>query len=161
MSPLSASGAHVLCALVWFFLSPEPSLASFALGALLGFLLLLLFRDLFGARRYLRRWRGFFRFLGAFALAFARANLAIARAVLTRPRDSIHPSLVEYDVSHLGPWELFLLAQAISLTPGSTSVSVSDDHRILTVHAFEGRDPEEVRRSIREELEAPLLGFTR
>lgn len=153
--------AHALCAIIWFFLSPEPSLASFVLGALVGFLLLSIFREFFDARLYLRRWHGFIRYIGLFALAFARANLVIAWAALTRAPRTIHPAIVEYDIAHLGPWEVFLLAQSISLTPGTTTILISPDRATLVVHAFEGRDPEAVRRSIREELEIPLLRFTR
>lgn len=152
---------HAIATLVWLFLSDAPSLSSFFVGIVLGLALLFLFRDLLGARDYIRRWAGLLRFVGVFTRAFLLSNATIAWAVLTRKRDDLHPRFLTYDVSHLTDLEILILTHAVTLTPGTTSVDVTDDKGTLVIHAFDGDDPEAVRRGIRDELEAAILRFTR
>jgi multicomponent Na+:H+ antiporter subunit E len=152
---------HTLAALVWLFLSEKPSLTSFFTGIVIGLLLLWCFGDLFGAKSYLRRWTGAAAFVFAFTRAFLESNATIAWAVLTRKRKDIHPRFLTYDVSHLKGFEVLLLSHCVTLTPGTTTVEISDDGKELILHAFDGDDPEAVRKSIRDVLETPILRFTR
>jgi multicomponent Na+:H+ antiporter subunit E len=57
--------------------------------------------------------------------------------------------------------EILILANMVSLTPGTLSLEVSDDRRILYVHAMFIDEPENVRRSIKEGLERRILEVTR
>lgn len=59
--------------------------------------------------------------------------------------------------------EITLLANLITLTPGSVSLDLSDDKRFLYVHAMyiDGGDVEAYRRSIKEGLERRVLELLR
>jgi multisubunit Na+/H+ antiporter MnhE subunit len=59
--------------------------------------------------------------------------------------------------------EITVLANSITLTPGTITVHVEPaERRTIVVHAIDvGHDPEEVRRSIKSVLEANILRFTR
>ena len=50
-----------------------------------------------------------------------------------------------------------LLANAVTLTPGTMSIDLSPDGRILYVHVLDMESPETVRRDIKEGLEARLM----
>ena len=130
-------------------------------GIAFGLILLWCFGDLFGAHSYLRRWTGAALFVLAFARAFLQSNATIAWMVLTRRREDIHPCFLTYDVSHLRGFELLLLSHCVTLTPGTTTVEISEDGKELIIHALDGDDPDAVRRSIRDVLEKPILRFTR
>ena len=52
-----------------------------------------------------------------------------------------------------------LLANVISLTPGTLSLDVSEDRKTLYIHAMYASDPEAVREEIREGLEKRLLWY--
>jgi multicomponent Na+:H+ antiporter subunit E len=156
-----AIALHALAAFVWLFLSDAPSFGTFLVGIVFGLALLFLFRDLFQARAYLKKWSAGIRLLLVFLRAFVQSNAVIAWAVLTRRADNIHPRFLTYDISHLSTLEILLLTHCVTLTPGTTSVDVSADKRELIIHAFDGDNPEAVRQGIRNELEAAILRFTR
>ena len=59
--------------------------------------------------------------------------------------------------------EITLLANLITLTPGSVSLDLSEDRRVLYVHAMyiDGGDVEAYRRSVKEGLERRVLELLR
>ncbi|MBO9362721.1 MAG: Na+/H+ antiporter subunit E, partial [Thermoflexus sp.] len=58
--------------------------------------------------------------------------------------------------------EITLLANLITLTPGSLSIDVSADRKVLYVHIVEiGEHPDQFRRKIKERLERRLLEVMR
>jgi len=108
-----------------------------------------------------RRTANFAWFVVRFARALVISNVEMARVVLFRPVRELSPDFIEYPIAGLSRMEIVLLSHCITLTPGTTSVEVSEDHRTLVVHALEGADPATVCRTIKEDLEAPLLAWTR
>jgi multicomponent Na+:H+ antiporter subunit E len=103
--------------------------------------------------------------LGLFGVCFLRAlvvsNLQMARVVLFRPVRDLSPDFVAYPIGGLTRFEIVVLSHCITLTPGTTSVEISDDLSVLTVHALDAADADAVRASIKQDLEAPLLAWTR
>ena len=99
------------------------------------------------------------RFLGVFLVALVRANVDMARRVLT-PRLPIDPELVEVRTALRSPLGRLLLANAITLTPGTLTVDVIDA-RVL-VHWVDGgarRDLDAATDAIVAGFERHLLGF--
>jgi multicomponent Na+:H+ antiporter subunit E len=85
---------------------------------------------------------------------------AVIRAVLSAdPAPS--PGVVAVPLRLTSPFGITLLANMVSLTPGTTALHVSDDRRTLYVHALDAADPAALRRSIAERLEAPTLRVLR
>lgn len=67
----------------------------------------------------------------------------VARIVLTpNLRDALRPAIIAFPLSVKSDAEIALLANLITLTPGTLSVDVSADKNLLYVHAltFESRD---------------------
>jgi multisubunit Na+/H+ antiporter MnhE subunit len=152
---------NLMIAVVWLLLSRSPSPAVFAIGLLMGFGLLAVFPDLLASRDYVRRSFGAARFLLVFIREFLLANISVAALVLFRPRSTLHPDFVTYDTSDLRPYEILLLSYCVSLTPGSTSVEISEDFNSLVIHALDAHDPAALRRSLDEGLKHSILAFTR
>ncbi|GAB4241624.1 MAG: Na+/H+ antiporter subunit E [Candidatus Methylacidiphilales bacterium] len=151
---------HLAVALIWLFLAAQPTLAAFVVGLAIGFALLWVFRRIVGSENYIRRSLGLFRFIGIFIREFIKSNLVIAWAALARRRSDIHPDFIRYSVAGLTPLERFLLAQVITLTPGTTAVDIVDED-ILLVHAFDAENPEGVCSGIDQTLKRGILAFTR
>lgn len=107
------------------------------------------------------RIAGFFLFLGYFLRALVLANLQLAKTVLFTKRDDLTPGFLAYPVEGLSKLEILVLSQCITLTPGTTTVEVAPDFTRLTLHALDARDPAATVRGIRDELEAPILRWTR
>lgn len=101
----------------------------------------------------------------AFGFHFSRelvmANIAIAKSVLFQKQTELAPGFLTYPLKGLSRFEILVLTHSITLTPGTTSVKVSDDFSELLVHAFDARDPDGVRASIKNGLETPILAWTR
>ena len=152
---------NLFIAVIWMLLQPELSLLDLVIGFLLGFAMLWLFRPVLRSDEYLRRALGFVRFIWIFLAAFLKSCWAIGVDALTARMSDIQPRLITYDVAGLGKFEILLLAQCISLTPGTTTVEISDDFSTFVLHVFNTRDPDAVRTEIDQTLRRGILGFTR
>ncbi len=112
-------------------------------------------------RSWLRRAVG----LAVFCLIFVRelvlANMAVAKTVLFQRVSALKPGFVHYSIEGLSAFEVLMLTQCITLTPGTTSVEVAEDRRMLVVHALDAADPAAVCEGIKRTLEAPILAWTR
>jgi multicomponent Na+:H+ antiporter subunit E len=101
------------------------------------------------------------RYLGAFVMALVRANLDVARRVLS-PSLPIRPAVVEISTGLESGLGRLILANSITLTPGTLTVEV-DGERLL-VHWIDcppGTDPEAAARTIAGGFERHLRGFLR
>ena len=102
----------------------------------------------------------FFVFCVRFLRALIVSNVQMAVVVLFRPVRDLSPDFVRYPLGGLSELEIVLLSHCITLTPGTTSVEVSDDRQTLVVHALDARDLAQAQASIKQ-LEGPLLAWTR
>ncbi|MDJ0740939.1 MAG: Na+/H+ antiporter subunit E [Gammaproteobacteria bacterium] len=91
--------------------------------------------------------------------ALLRANLDVARRVLT-PSLPIRPAMVRVKTSLRSDLGRLVLANSITLTPGTLSVDVDDD--AVVVHWIDcapGTDLEAATRAIAADFERHLRGF--
>ncbi len=101
------------------------------------------------------------RYLAGFLFALVLANLDMARRVLS-PRLPIDPEIVEVRTGLQSRLGRLMLANSITLTPGTLTVDVRGE--VLEVHwidASPGRDPETVTRAIAGDFEKLLGAFLR
>jgi multicomponent Na+:H+ antiporter subunit E len=78
------------------------------------------------------------------------------------PLDRLRSGFVAVPMEARSDIEITTLANSITLTPGTITVHVEPDERTIIVHAIDiGQDPEDVRRSIQDVLEANILAWTR
>ncbi len=98
-------------------------------------------------------------YLGYFFYALVRANFDVARRVLT-PALPIRPAVVEVQTRLQSRLGRLLLANSITLTPGTLSVDVRGD-RILVhwIDASPGTDLESATRAIAAGFERHIQGF--
>ncbi len=75
----------------------------------------------------------FVDFLFAFLVEVVKANIDVAKIVLAKNLD-IQPQFIQLDVSLKQKRHVVLLANAITLTPGTLSVDVVDNH--FVIHAL-------------------------
>lgn len=158
---MKSLGLNLFIAVIWLLLSQEPSPAVFAIGFLMGFALVVAFRPVIGNDSYVRRCLAFLRFLLVFTREFLVANVKVAWAVLFRPRESIRPNFITYDIAGLTRAEVLLLSYCISLTPGTTAVDIAPDFQCLIVHALDADQPDAIRAEIDRSLKRGILAFTR
>lgn len=94
-----------------------------------------------------------------FVLFFLRelteANLQLVLIVL-RPRDKMHPGIVAVPTRAATDLERTILANLISLTPGTLTLEIDEDESILYVHGIVVRSRDEFIAQVAR-LEAQLL----
>ena len=87
------------------------------------------------------RWFYFIIYgFGPFFIAMAKANLDVAYRVIT---GRIRPGIVKIDPGLKTDFGLTFLANSITLTPGTLSVDVDEDHNYLYVHWIRVKEGEE------------------
>ncbi len=84
------------------------------------------------------------------------ANLQLAYAVLFIRNKDLYPGFLIYDLQGCSKLEMLILSHMITLTPGTTSVYLCTQKQTLTLHAFDAKDPDAVRNSIKKTLHYPL-----
>lgn len=95
-----------------------------------------------------------------FLRELALSAWAVIRATLS-PRLAMRPGVVAVPLRLRSAAGVTLLADMVTLTPGTTSLHVSEDRSILYVHAMDVESAEAVRASIAERLEAPTMRVLR
>lgn len=101
------------------------------------------------------------RYLGHFGVALVRANLDVARRVLS-PALPLRPAIVEVATTLTSPLGRLVLANSITLTPGTLTVDVRGDR--LLVHWIDcppGTDLAAATATIAADFERDIRGFLR
>jgi multicomponent Na+:H+ antiporter subunit E len=75
------------------------------------------------------------RFGAFFLWQLVTANVRVAREVLT-PGLRMDPAIIAVPTRANGTLEAVLLGNAISLTPGTLTLEVDEEHRVLYVHTL-------------------------
>lgn len=88
------------------------------------------------------------------------ANLRVAYDVVT-PRHHMRPGVIAIPLDGRTDFEILALTNWITLTPGSLSLDVSDDRRVLYIHSMYLDEIEEARQHIKQHFEQPLLEVLR
>jgi multicomponent Na+:H+ antiporter subunit E len=143
---------HVLLALAWAALSGNLSPENLVGGFLLGYILLWLSRRALGCTGYVTKVPQVASFILYFLVELFKANLRVAFEVLT-PNQRMRPAIVAVPLSIHRDVEITLLAHLITLTPGTLSLDVSSDKRVLYVHSMYVTDIPAFRREIKDGFE--------
>lgn len=133
---------NLLLALAWISLTGEISEENFAFGFILGY----------GNSTYFLKVFRVINFVLYFLKELVIANIRVAIEVLT-PNLKVKPAIVAIPLSVKSSQEITLLANLITLTPGTLSLDVSDDKKTLYVHTMYMGDADDFRRSIKEGFE--------
>ena len=153
-------GWNLALAVVWAAVLGELSLGHLAAGFAIGFVVLGLGSRLFGSSRYFEKNLRLVEFVAYFAGQLVLSSLRVAVDIVT-PRHRSRPGILGVPLDVETDTEITLLANLVSLTPGSLSLDVSEDRRTLFVHVMFLEDPEAIRREIKQGFERRVLELLR
>jgi multicomponent K+:H+ antiporter subunit E len=143
-------------AVFWLWLNNTLEPGHVLLGVLLGWALPLLTRRFWPEQeRVAQAWR-LLPFAGVVLADIVTANLRVARAVIM-PADRLHPGFVSVPLDLRSDVGIAVLANTISLTPGTLSADLTSDRRELVVHYLDERDPQALVADIKRRYERRLL----
>lgn len=143
---------NVLLALVWMGLTGGYSPVNFAAGYVFAFVVLVVLQRALPPSGYYTKVFLAFSFVGFFLWEMLKANLRVAYAVLT-PGHDMRPGVVAVPLDVTSDVGITILANLITLTPGTLSLDVSSNRKVLYVHTMYLDDPDEFRRGIKEGFE--------
>jgi multicomponent Na+:H+ antiporter subunit E len=149
-----------MLAIAWVASTGEFTAGNFVLGFALGFVVLFFTRRIVGVPNYGRKVLQVLGLVGFFIWELIKANLRVAYDVLT-PGLQIKPGVVMIPLDVKTDTEITVLANLISLTPGTLSLDVSADRRVLYIHEMYIDDPELVRRRIKDGFERRVIEVLR
>jgi len=134
--------------------------ANFAIGFVLAFITLRLCipREIRGS--YYSKVGRAVRFSFFVVVELVIANIKMAYYTLS-PLRKLKPGVLAVPLEELSDTELTILANLITLTPGTLSLDVSADRSILFVHFMHVEDPDAMRTEIKDGFERRLLEVTR
>ncbi len=144
---------NILLAISWAALvgSFEPINLAFGFG--LGFLVLWLILPNRRSNKYILLSLRVVEFIFFVIFEIIKANIRLAITILSF-RMKLRPAVIAFPLSIKSEAGIIILANLITLTPGSLSLDISTDRRVLFIHTIFYEDPEKFRQEIR-------LGFER
>lgn len=148
--------ANVLMALIWAAVTGSFAVINLFFGFLLGAVALSLIREQVGSMGYFSRVRRILSLLLLFIYELVLSSVKVAKLVIT-PNMNLKPGIFAYHLKVDRDFEITLLANLITLTPGTLSVDVSEDRRVLYVHALDCSDPDQTREDIADGFERKIL----
>ena len=147
---------NVLLALAWVAVSGTLSALNLFFGFALGAIALSLIREQVGSSGYVSRLARILKLFAVFLYELMMSAVRVARTVLS-PNMDLHPGIFAYPLKVRRDFEITLLANMITLTPGTLSVDVSEDRSTLWVHAMDLSNPDAARADIANGFERLIL----
>lgn len=151
---------NITIAIMWMFLSESYSFSSFFVGYIIGALLLLLLQRFIPDEFYMKRIGRIISLILLFIRELLLSNLDIVKWVY-KPKLDMQPGIFALPIDLKSNWEITLLANLITLTPGTLSIAISNDHTKIFVHAMDIPDVEASINSIKETFERAIMEVTR
>lgn len=153
-------GLHLALAVAWTALQGDISATNLIVGFVFAYVFLAWLSPNPQIRRYVRRlpqavWFSFF-----YLKEVVLSTLRVAMDVVT-PANYRRPGVIAMPLDAETDAEIALLANLITFTPGTLSIDVSRDRKILYVHAMFLTDPEKDKRALKEGLERRVLDLLR
>lgn len=144
---------HLILTIVWFLLIGDQSMTSLASGFVVGFAVLWIAKPMFDTKTtYFGRLFRVFRLINFFLYELILSSIRVAWDVLT-PTHLSRPAIIEMPLDVDSEMEIFLVANLISLTPGTLTLDVDRKRHCLIIHAMFAEDPEALIRELKDGME--------
>lgn len=152
--------SNILLTFIWVAITGNFTFSNFLFGFLLSFFILRMVTNGTHQAKYFRIAPKVVGFIFFFLYELVKANIEVAIEVMT-PKFKMTPGIVKFPLDAETDLEISFLANLISLTPGTLSLDVSDDRKVLYVHSMYIKDRESFIASIKNGFEKRLLEILR
>jgi len=152
---------NIILALLWAGMLGGFSLANVTSGLVLGyFVLYYTSRGTPGHQSYFGKVPKLLSFLVYYLWEILKSNAMVAYDVLTLSH-RLTPGVIGIPLDARTDLEITVLANLITMTPGTLSLDISADRKTLFVHAMYLSNPEDLRADIKNNLERRVLELLR
>ncbi|MGM8213787.1 Na+/H+ antiporter subunit E [Virgibacillus sp. W0430] len=151
---------NLIISFMWMFLSESYTFPSFIFGYLLGLVLILVLDRFLPSSFYLKRVFKIVKLVFIFFRELVLSNIDIVRLVYKR-KPNIEPGIFAMPTELKSDWEITLLANLITLTPGTLSVAIADDNSVIFIHAMHIDEVDAAIYDIKNTFEKAIMEVTR
>jgi multicomponent Na+:H+ antiporter subunit E len=152
---------NILISMLWALLTGSVSIGNLSVGFLLGYFALTLLHPATGEKAsYFQKTMQFVRFALFFTKELIVATYRVAKDIV-KPLPLMRPGVIGIPLDAETDLEITMLANLITLTPGTLSLDVSPDRKTLYIHAMYLVSADDLRKEIKEGMERRLLELLR
>lgn len=147
-------------AIVWMFISVSFTASTFIVGFIIGMIMLWVMKNFIPGRFYMSWVWAVIKLIALFFKELFMANIQVL-LLIVKPKMPIKPAIFALPTVLEKNWEITLLANLITLTPGTLVIDVSEDSKTLYIHAIDYGDANDAIESIRNTFEKAILEVSR
>ena len=154
--------------IIWVFLTGELTLGNVGFASLLSLFLLFVSGRGMNLRYFRPRQEGFnlfkyswtlIKFVGFFLWQLVQAGVTVFLSIFNP--DALRPGVIAVPLDVKSNVEITLLANLITLTPGTLTLDVSTDKRVMYVHTIEFEDKASFIKGIKDGFEKRVIEVMR
>lgn len=142
--------------IIWLLLNNTIAPGHFVLGGILAILIPFVTAGFWPERVDVSRPLILLKFIIVVLWDIVIANFQVA-ALILMPRRWLRPAFITMPLDISSPLGVSILANTISLTPGTVSCELSADHQQLLIHALHIDDIDASVQSMKQRYERPLM----
>ena len=148
----------IVLALMWAAITGSFTLLNLLLGGAIGIIALWLVRKQVAGPFLLTRARRIVALALLFFYELALSAIRVAWLVISpNMRAQLQPGIIAFPLTVKSDAEITLLANLITLTPGTLSLDVSEDRKFIYVHAISVPDKADLIKGIATGFEAKII----
>ena len=136
---------NIFVGVIWMFYSGTFNSEYFAVGFFWGMIILFILRKTFAKS-----------FVVMFLIELLKADINVLKMMFRKDLD-VNPVIFEYPLQVKKNWQITLLANMITLTPGTLTVNVGHDNTTLFIHCLDTEDIEGEIEGIKNSFEKAIL----
>ncbi|MFN3405588.1 MAG: Na+/H+ antiporter subunit E [Cytophagaceae bacterium] len=140
--------SNISLVIVWLFITGQFSLRNFLLGYAVSYLVLWLsYRKT--SPQYFMKVFSLITFILFFLKELIKANLKVMYDIVT-PKHYMRPGILSVPLDTQDELQITVLANLLTLTPGTLAVEVSYDKKMMYVHCMYIQNKDEVKNGIKK-----------
>lgn len=151
---------NLLLAIIWVMATGTLTEENFIFGFIIGFLILYLITVNKKERKYFTMLPKLLSFIFFMLWEIVKANFHALRDSLYS-KSKLSPAIVKYYLKAESDVEITLLANIVSLTPGTLVMDVSDDKKVMYIHVLHLENKKDFIDEVRNKFEKRLLELIR
>lgn len=150
---------NIIIAMVWMLLHDDWNTLSFFIGYVIGAVMIYVLRRFFPGPFYGRKIWSIIKLFMLFNVELVKSS-AIVIAQVTRPKLTIQPGIFKVETKLKSDWEIMLLSNLLTLTPGSVVLEIAPRQGILYLHAMDVTEFEDAIVKTKERFEHAIMEVT-
>lgn len=127
---------NLAIALVWMLLHDAWNTLTFTEGFIIGLVMIFFLRRFFPGPFYGKKIWSIAKLIGLFSVELVKSSLLVIFQI-TRPKLRIKPGIFKIETVLKSDWEIMMLSNMITLTPGSVVIEVAPREGVMFVHAMD------------------------